>query len=812
MHRCRATQSHARIERVEPRLLMAVFTVTNTDEAGPGSLRQAILDANGAPGADEVRFNIPGDAQAVRTIAPLSPLPDVFDTLDLNGISQGHPTGRPIELDGEFAGPGAVGLRLTGRGSRVRGFRINRFASHGLVLEGGGEHLIIDNYIGTPPFGSSVAGNGGSGILVSGSANNQLGSLMPGGGNNYSSGNGRYGIEIRGAASTGNILNANYIGVGVNIAGGDIPLPNALGGVLIDGAPGNRVGSLERAVAGSSNVISGNNGPGVRVTGPVSVGNTVGGNHIGLNWVGSTAVSNSGQGIVVEEGARQTQIIANDIAGNLGGGVLITGPETGGSVLEGNHIGTTHDATEAGAGMPIGNGPLGVGVHLRSPDNRVGGDAPDPSVRNIIAYNEGGGIVVQGVPSQGGPPEGNTFAGNAIHSNGGLGVDLRRDGVTANDPGDADRGPNGLQNFPVVTSAALAETPNPWPAPTTVGTRVRGTFNSTPNTTFKFRFYANPEPDSSGFGEGRTYLGMADVTTDAAGNAAFDVTIHAGDLADVQPAPARPGEYVTATATAPDGSTSEFSNAALVPGVVGRHVFYNGSAFDGSDSAANAADDNAIAPGIQGALPLGFAGTGSYTTYYKGINGIMVDLLGRPAGAPAPLPEDIDVRLVTPLIPPLPPVLAPGPAPTQVALRPRAGAGGSDRLSLVFPDRSIRNTCVQITVKPSERTGLTTPDVFYFGNLAGDTATDSIRSASVNALDLAMVKRDMTTYVGQSVPITLISDHNKDRRVNALDLAVVRANLGDTLTFFSPPLPTPPPPVGAALLTSADDDGALLFA
>ena len=101
---------------------------------------------------------------------------------------------------------------------------------------------------------------------------------------------------------------------------------------------------------------------------------------------------------------------------------------------------------------------------------------------------------------------GNRIQGNAIRTNSGLGIDLGDNGITPNDPGDADRGPNELQNFPVLAGALPGAT-----------TRVFGTLNSTANTTFTLDFYASPAFDPAGPDEGARYLGSAPVTTDASG-------------------------------------------------------------------------------------------------------------------------------------------------------------------------------------------------------------------------------------------------------------------------------------------------------
>ncbi|MGH2709593.1 MAG: hypothetical protein ACRDH9_00100, partial [Actinomycetota bacterium] len=128
--------------------------------------------------------------------------------------------------------------------------------------------------------------------------------------------------------------------------------------------------------------------------------------------------------------------------------------------------------------------------------------------------------------------------GNSIFGNDGLGIDLKNDGVTANDMDDPDSGPNALQNFPVITSAQ-AGTNN-----------VQGTLDSTALTTFDLDFYHSAACDGSGNGEGTTFLQSTQVTTNASGDATFNLnltpTLTAGDV-------------ITATATDPDGNTSEFS-------------------------------------------------------------------------------------------------------------------------------------------------------------------------------------------------------------------------------------------------------------
>lgn len=171
----------------------------------------------------------------------------------------------------------------------------------------------------------------------------------------------------------------------------------------------------------------------------------------------------------------------------------------------------------------------------------IGGSAPGEG--NEIAGHLVSGISVANTSS------GVLISGNSIHDNGSLGIDLINDafgtGVTPNDPLDADTGGNGLQNYPVLQSATGSG----------AAVRVVGSLNSNPSAGFTIEFFASPQADPSGFGEGQQFLGSTAVATNASGNASFDVTLATA---------VQQGWFVSATAAnSASGSTSEFS--ASVP-------------------------------------------------------------------------------------------------------------------------------------------------------------------------------------------------------------------------------------------------------
>lgn len=174
-------------------------------------------------------------------------------------------------------------------------------------------------------------------------------------------------------------------------------------------------------------------------------------------------------------------------------------------------------------------------------NNTIGGAV---GLGNTIAFNNARGVEI-------GSGTGNAIFANSIHSNNVLGIDLSPLGVTANDPGDADTGANNLQNFPVLTSAIT----NNGNSTTTI----IGSLDSTPSTTFTLQFFSNPSCDSSGNGEGKSYIGSTTVTMGIDGNPTSFITSFPGAVPI--------GQFITATATNNSTrDTSEFSACKPVTG------------------------------------------------------------------------------------------------------------------------------------------------------------------------------------------------------------------------------------------------------
>jgi uncharacterized repeat protein (TIGR01451 family) len=258
------------------------FVVTNTNDSGPGSLRQAIIDANNNPDPDTINFNIPGAGP--HTIILASALDPITSPLTINGASQPGFAGTPvIELNGISAGPAADGLNIAAGNSVVRGLVINRFSGNGIALASN-SNIVEGNFIGTNTGGAFALPNSLDGVFISGASNTVGGTTVAA--RNLISGN-RNGVQLFGAAATANALRGNFIGPDVS---GAAAIGNTLNGVLIDSSSSsNAVGSV---AANTGNTIAFNGGSGVAVAS--GIGNGILSNSIFSNTVLGIDLGNNG--------------------------------------------------------------------------------------------------------------------------------------------------------------------------------------------------------------------------------------------------------------------------------------------------------------------------------------------------------------------------------------------------------------------------------------------------------------------------------------------------------------------------------------
>ena len=202
-------------------------------------------------------------------------------------------------------------------------------------------------------------------------------------------------------------------------------------------------------------------------------------------------------------------------------------------LIEGNLIGpnSTDGIDLVGAFNTMVGGPSGAAQNAMS--NNLGsgisilGSADAPASANTVEGNIISGNGDLGIRISGSSTKNNSVLSNSIDSNVGLGIGL-------------DSGANNGQAAPVLTGTGTTD--------------VRGSLTSTPSTTFRFQFFANAACDSTGQGEGTTFLGETNAPTNGGGNATFDFAT---------PGTAH-GAVITATATDPNGNTSQFSNCVTV--------------------------------------------------------------------------------------------------------------------------------------------------------------------------------------------------------------------------------------------------------
>ncbi|MBW6481045.1 MAG: hypothetical protein K0B37_16570, partial [Bacteroidales bacterium] len=382
--------------------------------------------------------------------------------------------------------------------------------SSGVQINGAptNNNLIQNNFIGTNISGTSATGNNAFGITIEFAVNNQISNNLISGNGTVSTAVSRSGIRLLGAS--GNTIKSNLIGTNLS---GDQAIPNQQNGIYIDAAFENHIGGPS---PGDGNLISGNTGTanfgnGIYITGIESVQNQIFGNKIGTDLSGNSAISNSTDGILVAN-AVSNQIgginpgEANIISGNTRHGISILGGSSSQNQVIGNNLGLKANGTEklgnGFVGINItgnnnlikgntisGNNSYGVQINVASAslgnqnqiignligtntegqnlgnsnngiyivagsNNKIGGILPNEE--NIIAFNTGSGIQLISYPFTTPPidPVGNAILSNSIYSNTQLGIRLAGLTIPANDAGDADTGPNKLQNFPEISQAS----------------------------------------------------------------------------------------------------------------------------------------------------------------------------------------------------------------------------------------------------------------------------------------------------------------------------------------------------------------------
>ena len=498
------------------------LVVTSTGDSGPGTLRQAIENANRNAGrADTISFDIGGGG--LRTIPLASLLPVVADALTIDATTQPGYAGVPlVRLDGAAAGTSASGLHAQGTSVTIRGLAITRFSDAGIRLDDVTGGLVEACYVGTD--GTADLGNAGDGVAIQGGSTNVVRGCT-------TSGNGGAGIVLW--STQDDDLVGNRIGTN---AAGDAAIPNDSSGILLRMSSRQRIGT---GAPGSGNVISGNALYGIELSGPGAVSDVlIAGNRIGTNAAGTAALPN-GLGIYVF-GTDKTGITIggatpdarNVISGNSSYGISLN--TTRQVAVAGNYIGA--DASGA-----TGLGNALSGVHLYSAqDSRIGGITAAES--NVIAFNGGAGVELAVAGS------GNAFLGNRTLSNGGLGIDIAPPGPNPNDVGDGDVGPNDMLNHPVLTSAVDNGTQ----------TAVSGSVDvGVPGATVTIQFFHSGTCDSSGYGEGQTPVGQTTVATGTGGTATFVASLPGG---------LNPGTITATTVLPPANTTSEFSACRSVTG------------------------------------------------------------------------------------------------------------------------------------------------------------------------------------------------------------------------------------------------------
>ena len=403
------------------------LVVSSLNNAGPGSLRAAILAANATAAGGSTLINVTVNG----TITLASPLPTIARKVTINATSAPtHVSGGPPVVALDFnRHPGLI-FGVGSDGSQLLGVAVDDASGNGLTLDSNSITL-NDNYIGLNLAGAA-AGNGGNGVLVWGESDGdrigQNGSDAPGVVANVISGNRLNGIELAGSSS--NVVVDNRIGTN---AAGTSAIANGGDGIYVThGSRGNEIGGTAyvNTVTGQANnptgskgtvtpvfvvpplgnQISGNGRNGVLIDAR-SRGNVLNGNFIGTTASGDGALGNGGNGVWIA-GAPGNSLVGckfvnnpfvyyNVVSGNRRNGLRVTNSDN--VTVQGNFFGIganntaivknqldgilvdgTSANTQVGGVIPLGNVSAGNGLN---------GIAVLGKVRGFVTFNTFGGLL-----------------------------------------------------------------------------------------------------------------------------------------------------------------------------------------------------------------------------------------------------------------------------------------------------------------------------------------------------------------------------------------------------------------------------------
>ena len=502
----------------QPVTVYTVTTASDVDDAGvcgtTCSLRDAITAANAHPGHEIINFAIPGGGTPHIVVATgtLNALPAISGPVTIDGSSGGAPA---VELSP--ATSGFEGLDVTGGSTTIRGLIIHGFSAQ-IRLDTGDANTVAGNWVGLDASAASTSDQ--NGIVLGASSDNTIGGTSAADRNVIDTE-----FPIAGDAASNNIVEGNYLGVdptGATQVGSVDP------GISFDnGGGGNTIGGT---VPGSANVIASSDDA-------IDLGsndNTVEGNSIGTN-AAETQVIGVDIGVNIESNATGNTVggtsaaAANVIAGVTDTAFLVT---AGGNTFEGNFIGTDRSGSAYATVNDEGVRQL----------NYTSANA-NLYANNLFENTQNYGLEFDNSPA--------TVKGNTITGTGDVGVEIKEpSGVQVTQNSIHDDGTPGIfyegaggqgPPIPALGTAAIGAS--------TV--EVTGTLSTPTNgATYNLEIFRNSAANGcAADAEGETYLGTIAVTGNG-GTASFDSTVPIGGS----------GTAITATATDPTLTTSEFSN------------------------------------------------------------------------------------------------------------------------------------------------------------------------------------------------------------------------------------------------------------